>query len=88
MNGKGTAGKRGMGFVGVLTLIFIVLKLTGNISWSWLWVLSPLWICALLLLALFGVCFLALQLKKPKDGKNRKSVDTIIENKEDHHENH
>jgi hypothetical protein len=27
----------------VLALIFITLKLTGNISWSWLWVLSPLW---------------------------------------------
>lgn len=34
----------GLGFVDVLLLIFIVLKLTGVISWSWLWVLSPLWI--------------------------------------------
>ena len=25
----------GMGFISVLTLIFIVLKLTNNISWSW-----------------------------------------------------
>ena len=29
-------------FYEVLTLIFIVLKLTGNISWSWVWVLAPL----------------------------------------------
>lgn len=35
---------RGIGFLQALTLIFIVLKLTGHISWSWLWVLSPLWI--------------------------------------------
>ncbi|WP_202844765.1 hypothetical protein [Luteimonas saliphila] len=34
----------GIGFVGLLTIVFITLKLTGVISWSWLWVLSPLWI--------------------------------------------
>ena len=31
-------------FLGILTLIFITLKLTGYIAWSWWWVLSPLWI--------------------------------------------
>ncbi len=66
MNGQKTAGKGGMGFVGVLTLIFIVLKFTGNINWSWLWVLSPIWITALLLLALFGTIFVAAKLKKWK----------------------
>ena len=55
-----------MGFVGVLTLIFIVLKLTGNINWSWLWVLSPIWITALLLLALIGAIFVAAKLKNGK----------------------
>ena len=34
----------GIGFCGILTLLFIALKLCGVISWSWLWVLSPLWI--------------------------------------------
>lgn len=34
----------GLTFIDALTLIFIVLKLCGVISWSWLWVLSPLWI--------------------------------------------
>ena len=34
----------GIGFAGVLTIVFIVLKLTGTITWSWLWVLSPIWI--------------------------------------------
>ncbi|KKM01740.1 hypothetical protein LCGC14_1791420 [marine sediment metagenome] len=34
----------GIGFSGLLTIIlFIGLKLTGYISWSWWWVLSPLW---------------------------------------------
>ena len=28
----------------LLTLLFIALKLTGQISWSWIWVLCPLWI--------------------------------------------
>ena len=34
----------GIGFTGLLTIVFIVLKLTGVISWSWVWVLAPLWI--------------------------------------------
>ncbi len=34
----------GVGFGGLLTIVFIVLKLVGVISWSWLWVLSPIWI--------------------------------------------
>jgi hypothetical protein len=46
----------GVGLTTVLQMIFIILKLTGNIDWSWWWVLSPLWISilmAVLLLALF-----------------------------------
>lgn len=38
-----TAGG-GLGFVGALTITFIVLKLCGVVSWSWWWVLSPAWI--------------------------------------------
>lgn len=34
----------GTGFCGLLTLTFIILKLTHVIAWSWLWVLSPIWI--------------------------------------------
>ncbi|MFW6007941.1 MAG: hypothetical protein ACOCP8_01640 [archaeon] len=34
----------GVGFCGLLTIAFIVLKLLGVINWSWLWVLSPIWI--------------------------------------------
>jgi hypothetical protein len=33
-----------MSLLGVLLLIFVVLKFFGLITWSWLWVLSPLWI--------------------------------------------
>lgn len=34
----------GVGFTGLLTILFIGLKLTGYIDWSWWWVLSPIWI--------------------------------------------
>jgi hypothetical protein len=34
----------GIGIPGLLTIVFITLKLTGYIMWSWWWVLSPLWI--------------------------------------------
>lgn len=36
------------GFIGLLTITFIILKLVNVIQWSWLWVLSPLWIGAIL----------------------------------------
>jgi hypothetical protein len=44
---KTTVQYNGIGFVGLLTLLFITLKLTGYLTWSWLWVLSPLWIAPL-----------------------------------------
>ena len=34
----------GIGLPGVLFIVFLVLKLTGNIDWSWWWVTSPIWI--------------------------------------------
>jgi uncharacterized protein (DUF983 family) len=37
----------GIGFVGLLAIVFIVLKLTGVIDWSWVWVLAPIWISTL-----------------------------------------
>ena len=41
-NNATTSG--GVGFLGLLAILFIALKLTGYIAWSWWWVLSPLWI--------------------------------------------
>lgn len=41
-----------VGFSGILQIIFIVLKLTNVISWSWVWVLSPFWIGLLLIVFL------------------------------------
>ncbi|MDO5036940.1 MAG: hypothetical protein Q4E37_01400 [Tissierellia bacterium] len=34
----------GVGLLEALALIFIALKLTGHINWSWVWVLAPIWI--------------------------------------------
>lgn len=40
MDGDGRGG--GVGFLGLLTILFVGLKLGGIIDWSWWWVLSPL----------------------------------------------
>lgn len=40
----------GIGFCGALTIAFIILKLCNVISWSWLWVLSPIWIPTIIIL--------------------------------------
>lgn len=45
----------GVSFSSLLTIVFIVLKLTDVIDWSWVWVLSPSWISLLLGLALIPV---------------------------------
>jgi hypothetical protein len=48
----------GIGFGTVLFLLFLALKLTGHIDWSWWWVTAPLWIgiaFAFVLIALVGV---------------------------------
>lgn len=42
----------GIGFTGVLTIAFIVLKLAKVITWSWWWVLSPLWIVVIFIILL------------------------------------
>ena len=46
--------RKGIGFTGLLTLIFITLKLCGVIAWSWVWVLAPLWIGWALALVIIG----------------------------------
>lgn len=50
-----TSNSGGIGFVGLLTILFIGLKLTGYIAWPWVWVLSPIWISAIILLSIILV---------------------------------
>jgi len=48
----------GIGCLTVLGLIFITLKLTGNIVWSWWWVLAPFWIPLAIVLAVIAFAML------------------------------
>ena len=52
MSNSGSTGSS-IGFGSLLLLAFIILKLTGVISWSWVWVLSPVGISAIILLVAF-----------------------------------
>ena len=48
------------GIAGLLTIVFVILKLLNYIAWSWWWVLSPLWLSFLFMLflvALFVVIY-------------------------------
>lgn len=49
---------KGIGFVGLLTILFITLKLTGVIDWSWWWVLSPIWIRILIVIGVLLITLL------------------------------
>lgn len=63
MANSSSSSSSGIGFAGLLTILFIALKLTNVINWSWVWVLSPLWISAAItltvLIILFGIFLLA-----------------------------
>lgn len=64
----------GIGFTGLLAIAFIVLKLCKVIAWSWLWVLSPVWIPVTLLFTL-GLTYLAYCIfyKWPDEKKRKKA---------------
>lgn len=62
MDNKAKQG--GLGIVSVLTIVFIVLKLLGVIKWSWIWVLSPIWISAVIVVAVFSVILIGGRIKK------------------------
>lgn len=51
---KSSNSSGGIGFCGLLTIMFITLKLTNSIDWSWWWVLSPLWIGFAVAVAFIG----------------------------------
>lgn len=65
----------GISFVGLLTLIFIVLKLTKVISWSWIWVLCPIWISDILIILIYIGVYVRYNRKISRKNKkvNRKS---------------
>ena len=67
---KQNTNNRGTGFAGLLTVLFVGLKLTGYIEWSWLWVLSPIWISVgLVVFISLIVLILAIFSNKKRKGK-------------------
>lgn len=50
-----TSSSGGVGLGGLLFLLFLGLKLTGHIDWSWWWVFAPFWAPFLLIGAIFMV---------------------------------
>lgn len=62
-NRNNTSG--GLSLASVLTVVFVVLKLTDNIDWSWWWVLSPLWISLGLVFVLVVIAGLVSVARRP-----------------------
>jgi len=58
MADKNVSVQVGPNFFGLLTIVFVTLKLTGYITWSWWWVLSPLWGGAVLFLMIVVIFLL------------------------------
>ena len=72
--------KNRIGITGILFLIFLTLKLTNNINWSWWWVTSPIWIPIGIILTTFFIAFfvfliwaiiLLIRGHKPEDVSNK-----------------
>ena len=55
---ESNAGGSGVGFLGLLAITFIALKLTGYIDWPWWAVLAPIWAPFALLLAVLFIAFI------------------------------
>jgi len=63
MSKTSSSSSSGVGFSGLLTVAFIVLKLTHVIDWKWIWVLSPLWISLSIALIILLILFLIVMFK-------------------------
>lgn len=72
MRNASGASSGGIGFAGLLTVAFVVLKLTGHIDWPWLWVLSPLWITACLWVVVLIFCIVIIGIAQSRREKRRR----------------
>ena len=66
MDDKRKKRSKGMGLVSTLVTLFIILKLTKVISWSWLWVFSPIWITIIIAVSVFGFILISGRIVKGK----------------------
>lgn len=75
MSEKSSGSGGGIGFIGLLTILFIALKLTGFIDWSWLWILSPIWIlvAVVVLIVVCAVVILEIKDRRKRAAKRRAS---------------
>lgn len=53
--------KTSIGFLDLLAIIFIILKLTNVITWSWWWVLSPIWIPVSVVILIAFIMFVTIK---------------------------
>jgi len=66
MSNVASSSGSGIGFCGLLTIVFIILKLLGKIDWSWLWVLAPLWISTAIGIFIFSLILTFILIKECK----------------------
>ena len=70
MSNTSSSASGGIGFTGLLTIAFIVLKLTNVIEWSWFWVLSPTLIPVIIVLVFLLLSFVVFEgANNKKEGK-------------------
>lgn len=63
MQNKAEANASGIGFFGLLAIVFITLKLTAYIDWSWWWVLAPIWLPLTLVVVIIAATVLLVSRK-------------------------
>lgn len=73
MSDSGSNNSGGIGLAGATFIVFLVLKLTHTIDWSWWWVTAPLWGPTVILLAIAGVLFIL--------GRVIKAIDSAADKK-------
>jgi len=56
--GDKNSNSSGIGFTGLLTILFVAFKLLNIITWSWWWVLSPIWISICIFLVVIIIMFI------------------------------
>lgn len=79
MSESKTTTSGGIGFIGLLTIAFIILKLCNVVQWSWWWVLSPIWITVALVVIIVLTCFLILlKHNKNESKKYKKRLEELI----------
>ncbi len=79
------SGNGGLGVVSVLFLIFLTLKLTGHIAWSWWWVTSPLWTSAFFLVGFVSMLVLVkIRINRRQTQKNNEILQKLDESLQKH----